>query len=231
MKTAVIVLAAGRGDRLGGATPKAFVRLAGRTLLERALDGLVGFPGFGWLQPVLAPADLDRYADLDLPEDARLAVPVAGGAERQDSVAAGLAALPREFDLVAIHDAARCLVEPRDVARVVAAAEEHGAALLASPAQDTVKYVEAGAVIRTPARETCWLAQTPQVFHRSVYVQAMEKAQADGFRGTDDAQLVERLGVEVRVVPGSPDNFKITLPGDMIRAEGVLGRRGGKACG
>ena len=122
MKTAVIVLAAGRGHRLGGETPKAFVRLGERTLLERTFDGLVGFPGFGWIQPVVAPADFDRYAALDLPRDARLAAPVAGGAERQDSVAAGLAALPLDFDLVAIHDAARCLVEPGEVARVVAAA-------------------------------------------------------------------------------------------------------------
>ena len=222
MKSAVIVLAAGRGERLGGKTPKAFVRLGGKTLLERTLDNLLQFSGFGWLQPVLSASDLALYSELGLPGDPRLAPPVEGGAERQDSVAAGFAAIPEEFELVAIHDAARCRVSAADVARVMAAAEECGAALLASPARDTLKLVKDGVVAATPDRGDCWLAQTPQVFHRSLYAQALEKARADGFRGTDDAQLVEHLGVGVRVVEGSPGNFKITLPEDLALAEQLL---------
>ena len=212
-------MAAGRGERLGGKTPKAFVDIAGRTILERALDNLMGFNGFDRVQPVIASEAFDRYAELDLPSDPRLAAPVAGGAERQDSVAAGLAALPEEFELVAIHDAARCGVQAADIARVVSVAEEFGAALLAVPARDTVKLVSDGVVARTPERGGCWLAQTPQVFHRGLYAEALAKAEADGFRGTDDAELVERLGAQVRVVSGNPSNFKITSPEDLIAAE------------
>lgn len=219
MRTAVIVLAAGRGERLGGKTPKAFVEILGRTILERALDNLMAFNGFGWVQPVIPGEAFERYAALDLPADPRLASPVTGGAERQDSVAAGLAALPQEFELVAIHDAARCGVQAADIARVVSAAEEFGAALLAVPARDTVKLVAHGAVARTPERGGCWLAQTPQVFHRGLYSEALAKAEADGFRGTDDAELVERLGAQVRVVSGNPSNFKITSPEDLAAAE------------
>jgi 2-C-methyl-D-erythritol 4-phosphate cytidylyltransferase len=175
------------------------------------------------VQPVIAADSFDRYSTLALPADARLAPPVAGGAERQDSVVAGFSALPPEFDLVVIHDAARCGVRAADIARVVAAGEESGAALLATPAGDTVKLVASGVVVRTPERGGCWLAQTPQVFHRSLYAEALAKAEADGFRGTDDAELVERLGARVRVVRGNPSNFKITVPEDLVRAERWIG--------
>ncbi len=227
MRSAVIVLAAGRGDRLGGKTPKAFVPLAGRTLLERTLDRLLEFPGFARVQPVISPAGAGLYAALDLPVDARLAEPVLGGAVRQDSVAAGLEALPPEFDLVAIHDAARCRILAADVARVVAEAERFGAAILACPARDTIKHVEEGVVISSPERRACWAAQTPQAFHRSLYEAALEKARADRFEGTDDAQLVERLGTRVRVVEGDPGNFKITVPEDLALAEYLISREEG----
>ena len=219
MRSAVIVLAAGQGERLGGNTPKAFASVAGRTLLERCLVRLLDFDGFARVQPVISPAGEQLYAEMDLPPDNRLAQPVLGGAQRQDSVAEGLKALPPEFDLVAIHDAARCRVSVADLAGVVAEAERSGAALLACPSRDTIKYVEEVVVISSPERQACWAAQTPQVFHRSLYQSALEKAQADGFQGTDDAQLVERLGTPVRVVEGDPGNFKITHPDDLVLAE------------
>ena len=226
METAGIVLAAGRGERLGGKIPKAFVQLAGRTLLERTLDNLCQFSGFGWLQPVLGASELSRYEKLAPADDPRVAPPVVGGDERQDSVAAGLAAIPEKFELIAIHDAARCRVSARDVARVVEVAEQSGAALLATPARDTLKLVEAGAVKTTPRRDTCWLAQTPQVFHRALFADALAKAQADHFQATDDAELVERMGARVQVVEGSPGNFKITLPEDLALAEQLLAQEG-----
>jgi 2-C-methyl-D-erythritol 4-phosphate cytidylyltransferase len=197
--------------------------------LERSLDRLLQFPGFARVQPVLSPVGMGLYAALDLPSDARLAEPVLGGEGRQDSVAAGLAALPAEFDLVAIHDAARCRVAAADVARVVTEAEHFGAALLACPARDTIKHVEGGIVVSTPERRGCWAAQTPQAFHRSLYEAALEKARADGFEGTDDAQLVERLGTRVRVVEGDPGNFKITVPEDLVLAEELISREEGAA--
>jgi len=134
-------------------------------------------------------------------------------------VAAGLEALPTGVEWVAVHDAARCLVTVEDVERVIAVAREHGAALLAVPARDTIKRVRNGAVAETPDRSECWAAQTPQVFRIEILREALDKARADSFLGTDDAQLVERLGVPVQIVPGSERNLKITLPEDLAMAE------------
>lgn len=144
-------------------------------------------------------------------------------------MAAGLAALGPEVRFVAVHDAARCLVQPADIARVVEAARTHGAALLAEPVRDTIKRVRDGRVIDTPPRSECWAAQTPQVFAVELLRKALEKARADGVLGTDDAQLVERLGVAVHVVEGSPSNLKITRPEDLALAEALLAARAGEA--
>ena len=174
------------------------------------------------IQPVIGADDEGRYAALSLDLGARLAEPVPGGAERQDSVAAGLAALPPDVDLVAVHDSARCLVSPVDVGRVLATAREHGAALLAAPARDTIKRVCDGRVVETPERASCWLAQTPQVFLVRLLREALGSARAEGVLATDDAELVERLGVTVHIVEGSADNIKITLPRDLRLAELLL---------
>lgn len=224
MSTAALVLAAGRGERLGAEVPKGFVPLAGAALLVRSLRALAAAPCIDLLQPVL-PADAGarwRALAAELAGLGGLREPVAGGAERQDSVAAGLAALPPEAEWVAVHDAARCLVRPADVERVVAAARESGAALLAVPVRDTIKRVRGGAVVETPPRAECWAAQTPQVFRTELLREALAKAAAAGFRATDDASLVERLGVPVRVVEGDPGNVKITTPADLRAAEARL---------
>ena len=219
MDTAVLVLAAGRGERLGGETPKAFVSLAGVPLVVRSIETLLAVNALDCVQPVVAVSDFERYGELDLPDDPRLAPPVSGGALRQDSVAAGLAALPEQIRLVGVHDAARCLVTAAEIEKVLEAAQRHGAAILATPARDTLKQVRSGVVEVTPERASCWVAQTPQVFERDVLARSLEQAKADDFVGTDDAQLVERLGVPVHIVEGRPQNIKITLPGDLGVAE------------
>ncbi len=222
MRVAAIVVAAGRGERLGHARPKAFVPLCGRSLLGHAVAALAACERVDAVVPVLPPG-------YELPADARGAKTrpaVAGGARRQDSVAAGLAALPGEFDAVAVHDAARALIRPSAVTRVIEAAERTGAALLAVPLRDTLKRVRDGVVVETPPREECWSAQTPQVFRRELLWEALEKARAEGRTGTDCAQLVEELGVRVHVVAGDADNWKITHPEDLEAAARILeGRR------
>lgn len=228
MTTAALVLAAGRGERLGAGLPKALVRLAGVPLVVRAIEAIAAAAEIERVVPVIPPGEADRFAPLfeALGASAKLAAPVEGGAERQDSVRAGLAALGAEVGFVAVHDAARALVRPDDVSRVVAAARRDGAALLAVPVRDTIKRVRDGRVIETPSRAECWAAQTPQVFRLELLREALAKADAEGFVATDDAQLVERLGVAVRVVEGDPGNLKITGPDDLTAAEAWLRARG-----
>jgi 2-C-methyl-D-erythritol 4-phosphate cytidylyltransferase len=226
MRTVALVLAAGRGERLGHALPKGLVPLAGRPLVLHALVALEAVAELERLIPVLPADALHRYAQAIAGGAGlrKLAPPVAGGRERQDSVRAGLAALPPGVELVAVHDAARPFVRPEAVRRVVEAARATGAAILAAPVRDTIKRVRAGRVVETPRRAECWAAQTPQVFRVEILREALAKAEAEGVIGTDDAQLVEALGVEVRVVAGDPDNLKITGPEDLALAELLLGQ-------
>jgi 2-C-methyl-D-erythritol 4-phosphate cytidylyltransferase len=229
MTTAALVLAAGRGERLGAPLPKAFVPLAGVPLVVRALAALAAVPEIDLLVPVVPPGARRRFECLAvaLRGEPKLAAAVEGGALRQDSVRAGLASLPEDAEWVVIHDAARALVRPADVSRVVAAARCHGAALLAVPARDTVKQVRDGRVVATPPRDECWLAQTPQAFRAELLRKALAEADAAGFVGTDDAQLVERLGAPVQVVQGDGCNLKITGPDDLVAAEAWLSARRG----
>jgi 2-C-methyl-D-erythritol 4-phosphate cytidylyltransferase len=237
MQVAALVLGAGSGSRLRGslasdgeraALPaKAFVRLAGRTLLARSIDALLASAAVDLVLPVLPAPDLGRWAEVarELVSAERVAPPVAGGASRQASARRGLAALPAGVGVVAVHDAARPLIAPAEVARVVAAAREHGAALLAAPLRDTIHRVSNGVIAATPAREAHVAALTPQVFRVDLLREALDKAEQAGIVGTDDAGLVARLGVPVHVVLGSPDNVKITTAADLLVAERLLAER------
>lgn len=233
MTVAALLVGAGRGERyrasLGGAPgrgplPKALASLAGSPLLVRAAAALAGAAAVERVVPVVAPEILPDLARLapGLAKLPKLAAAVAGGAERQDSVRAGLSALPASVHLVAVHDAARPLVRSADVDRVIREAETWGAAILAAPIPDTVKRVREGRVLETPPRSECWAAQTPQVFRVDWLREALAKADSDGVRGTDDAALVERLGITVRVVEGPPTNLKITTALDLTVAEALL---------
>jgi 2-C-methyl-D-erythritol 4-phosphate cytidylyltransferase len=229
MSAVALLLAAGRGERFGHELPKAFVPLAGRPLVLHALAALAAVPEIERVVPVAAEAELPRLARV-LEEAGlgdRLAAPIAGGAERQDSVRAGMEAVPPGTELVAVHDAARCLVRPEAVRRVIEVARREGAAILAAPARDTIKRVSGGVIVETPARAECWTAQTPQVFRTELLREALAKAAAEGYLGTDDAELVERLGAPVHVVPGDTDNLKLTHPEDLAVAERILQERNG----
>lgn len=227
MATAALVLAAGRGERLGAELPKAFVPLGGVPLLVRSLRALEAIPEIDVIVPVVAECDRARYEALSVEGLAKLTEPVSGGAERQDSMACGLAALSESIRWVAVHDAARCLVDPEDVRAVLRAAVDEGAAILAAPVSDTIKRVRDGHIVDTPLREECFAAQTPQVFGIDLLREALAKAKAENRQGTDEAQLVEALGVAVRVVTSRSPNPKITHADDLAWAEGWLERSGG----
>ena len=224
MSVAALVLAAGRGERFGGDVPKGFTSLAGRSLLAHSVLALAASPEIDHVIPVVPPGR-DARAEGCLAElegvDKVLAA-VEGGVERQDSMRAGLAAVPEGTEWVAVHDAARPLVRPALVSEVVRAAREHGAALLAIPVRDTLKRAAEGRVIETLDRSEFWAAQTPQVFRREWLEQGLEKAAAEGLVATDCAQLVEALGMEVTIVEGDLDNLKITHPWDLLQAEQIL---------
>lgn len=218
MSTGCVVVAAGAGSRLAAGQPKAFVELAGVTLLEHAVSRVRA----GGVAEVVAvvPAGLVDEAVRLL--DGRAEV-VAGGAARRESVAAGLAVLPMRCDVVLVHDAARCLAPPSLVAAVAAAVASGAVAVVPGLAlADTVKEVDDdGLVVGTLDRAALRVVQTPQGFAREVLERAHTQISADG-PATDDATLVERLGLPVRVVPGDPRAFKVTTPDDLARAEWLL---------
>jgi 2-C-methyl-D-erythritol 4-phosphate cytidylyltransferase/2-C-methyl-D-erythritol 2,4-cyclodiphosphate synthase len=221
MSVAAIIVAAGRGERLGGTRPKQLIDLAGRTLLRRSVAAFDDHPGVGSLVVVL-PDEFVADGPLHVGATARPCRCVAGGTRRQDSVRAGLAAVEPAADVVLVHDAARPFVSAELITRVIAGASAHGAAIPALQAQDTVKRVSSGTrvVAATIAREEIWLAQTPQGFRRSVLEAAV--ALGETIDATDEAMLAERAGVPVAIVGGDPANFKITTADDLARARGAL---------
>jgi len=226
MSVVALLLCAGRGERLGADVPKAFVPLAGRPLFAWSLEVLQGCADIGAIV-VVGPARTARELLAAAGGSfARIAAFVEGGAERQQSVARGLSAAPPGHDWVAVHDAARALVTAAVVARTLRAAREGGAAIAAVPLADTLKRVDAGRVVATPARAGLWCAQTPQVFRRD-WLEAAHAAARDV--ATDDAALVESLGHEVRIAEGDRANFKITTAADLALAEAWLARRGARA--
>ena len=225
-RAAAIVPAAGRGARIGFKTPKTFIDLGGVPLLARTIAALAASRRLAVIQPVLPRTHLALFASRVLARHRweRCLPAVAGGRERQDSVAAGLRALPDDIDIVLIHDGARPFVTTALVDRVLAEARRHGAAIAAVPVPDTVKRVSPDLFVDgTVERRALWLAQTPQAFQVNLLREAHERARAAGLDATDDAALVEVLGHPVRVVPGSRLNFKVTTREDLAIARALVG--------
>lgn len=195
--------------------------MGGVPLVVLSARALVATPRVTSLVVVAPPNQERRFADL-LSSDAAIKVPVAvvaGGAERQDSVRAGLAHAGDQ-DLIAIHDAARPFIDAHTIEATIDAAIACGAAVVGCPASDTIKHVDRDDwITATPPRDELWQVQTPQIFRADLIRAAHDRARADQLVATDDSALVERLGVRVRMVRGTPDNRKITTPDDLRWAE------------
>jgi 2-C-methyl-D-erythritol 4-phosphate cytidylyltransferase len=222
MNVAAVVPAAGHGERLGGELPKAFRLLGGAPLLVHAVTGLLASRH---VTKVVVAAPADRLTEAEVLLGPAVTT-VAGGASRQDSVAAAVAALPSDVDIVLVHDAARPLVPVQVVEAVVEALLAGAPAIVpVLPVVDTLKRVDPdGLVTGTVPRSDVRAVQTPQGFHREVLAKAY--AAADPLDPvTDDAGLVERLGVPVATVPGSEHSFKVTTPFDLLVAEAILRAR------
>ena len=231
MHVTAIVPAAGGGTRIAGALPKQYLPLAGIPLLTRTLQALRASPRVDRLILVVPPGHEVRCR-VEILEPFGLAVDamVPGGEDRQASVYAGLQRVSLDTDLILVHDGARPFINPAVIQAVVAAAAEAGAAVAAIPVTDTIKVAGPdGWLLETPDRGRLWAAQTPQVFRTALLREAHARALRDGFRSTDDSALVERLGHPVRLVPGSPENLKITTSADLALADQILRARDAEA--
>jgi 2-C-methyl-D-erythritol 4-phosphate cytidylyltransferase len=218
----VILPAGGAGRRMGGVS-KPFLELHGEPVLAWSMRPFLRRPDVEWLVVALPPA-MHAAPPPWLLRDARVTL-VAGGAERTDSVRHALAALPPECDMVLVHDAARPLVSDEVVQRCLDAAAGGVAAVAAVPVSDTIKEVDASRrVLATPDRSRLWAAQTPQAFPASLLREAHARSVEQGIVATDDAALVALIGGTVMVVPGAPENIKVTTPADLVVAEALLQR-------
>jgi 2-C-methyl-D-erythritol 4-phosphate cytidylyltransferase len=224
-RLAVVIPAGGVGTRFGARLPKQFVRLGRAPILTETVGHFTRHPAV--IAIVVAAPEIHvertRRALARVTRRAPVTV-VQGGGMRQDSVWLALQAVPRDADVVVVHDAVRPLITRRLIDAVVGAAAEAGAAICAMPITETVKRVRQDVVETTLDRSELWAVQTPQAFRAALLREAHEKARRDGVVCTDDAMLVERLGHPVRVVRGLAENVKITTPDDLRRARRARAR-------
>lgn len=225
MKVRLLIPAAGLGLRLGAATPKALLPLCGQPLLVRTLNRFVN-SGLAADAIVLAPEGYEPAMTESLTKyfpGAGIRC-IAGGAQRQYSVERGLEEIDQDAEIVVVHDAARPFVGETAILASIDAAVDCGAATVAIPSSDTILVADdAEYLVETPPRHALWACQTPQTFRFDTLRRAHAAARADGFLGSDDASLVRRMGGRVKLVRGTPLNFKVTTPDDWRLAEAVIG--------
>jgi 2-C-methyl-D-erythritol 4-phosphate cytidylyltransferase len=227
-----IVVAAGNSTRMGrgagDSARKPLLEIGGRTLLEHACAAFDAVPSVREIVVVAHPDDVARVRGLGSHSGAlaKVRAVVAGGAQRTDSVRAGVDAASREFEIVLVHDAARPLVSPAVIERAIEVAARDGAALVAIPVRDTLKNAPDGArAMSTVDRSTLWAAQTPQAFRGAVLRDLLARAAAESWVPTDDAALYERYVGPITLVPGEATNLKITTPEDLVLASAILAQR------
>ncbi len=216
MSVVAIIPAAGVGIRMGGGMPKQFLSIEGVPIFIHTLRKFAASEAIREIYLALRPEDMERATtDIDREHFTKPVRLVVGGASRQQSVHRALAKVSASIELVVVHDAVRPFIELEMIQRVVEAARKEGAAILGILSVDTVKQVERQTILGTIPRERIVLAQTPQAFRHAILREAFARAEADGFNGTDESSLVERIGYPVTVLMGSDRNIKITKPSDL----------------
>lgn len=222
----VIIPAAGNATRMRG-IHKTMYRLAGVPVLIRALKAFHHIDSVGEMIVAVKPEDMDTVRRLvsHYPLDVPVLV-VPGGRTRQESVTNALAVADARFDYVAIHDGARPLIDTEDIIAVFDAAFSCGAAALGVPVKDTVKLIDRQRIVKTLPREKMVAIRTPQVFRKQLYLQGCEQAKKNNADYTDDCQLLEAIGAEIRIVYGQDSNIKVTTPSDLQIAEALLQESG-----
>lgn len=222
--TAAIIVAGGSGKRMKRSLNKPYLEIAGKPILLWTVSRFQQVAEVGEIVVVYRKADQSLIAGMKKElRDAGATRFVIGGVRRQDSAARGVRACNKKLALVAIHDAARPLVRPASIRKVIRRARTTGCAMLARPVTDTTKREgKRGQVLKTVPRKGLWLAQTPQVIERKAYLAALRKANREGWEVTDDASIMERYGHRVALVKDSLENIKITQPEDLKIAEAFL---------
>ena len=220
-KTAAIILAGGTGERFGKEGGKQLVEIGGKPILTWSVEAFDAVGDIG-LIVIVCPAERQGEYLSKAVDPFSFATPIvvaAAGSTRQVSAFSGLELVPEEFEYVVMHDGARPLISADLIAHTIATLKgniDADGAVVAHPAIDTLKVVENGVIVGTPDRSVFWNAQTPQVFRAGIYRRAHASALSDGFVGTDDSSLIERLGGRVLVVEGKRDNIKLTVPEDYL---------------
>lgn len=220
-KTAAIILAGGTGERFGKEGGKQLVEIGGKPILTWSVEAFDAVGDIG-LIVIVCPAERQGEYLSKAVDPFSFATPIvvaAAGSTRQESAFSGLELVPEEFEYVVMHDGARPLISADLIAHTIATLKgniDADGAVVAHPAIDTLKVVENGVIVGTPDRSVFWNAQTPQVFRAGIYRRAHALALSDGFVGTDDSSLIERLGGRVLVVEGKRDNIKLTVPEDYL---------------
>lgn len=224
MKIAAVIAAGGTGSRLGKDVPKQFLELAGKPILLHTLEGILSLPEVRQVVIALPIKHIPPARKLLERQKWRAAIQcIGGGPSRQESVRRGVTRVKSEIDLILVHDAVRPLCDLATMQRVVDAAWEKGGAVPALPATETIQRVSSrGRILQSPPREELYAIQTPQGFHAAILRSALARASKSGFEGTDESSVVRWAGYPVCVVPGSPDNIKITRPSDLRIAETLL---------
>ncbi len=228
-KITAIIPAAGQGKRMKNDLSKQFILLQGMPVIAHTLRVFQAVEAIGRIVLVCAPGEEEFYRPEALREYAvtKPTVTVPGGRERQDSVFTGLQGITWECNYVVIHDGARPLVTVDLLSRIAEEVKNSRAVVAGVPVKDTIKMTDAGGyIIDTLPRERLWHIQTPQAFDAALIKRAYKQAKAANYYGNDDAALVERMGVPVKIIPGSYENVKITTPEDLIIAETILQGRG-----
>lgn len=223
-KIAVIIAAAGSGSRMAGSRPKQYLPLVGIPILVRAIQAFSSHPLVDEICIVARKEDCSFCREQMVQPFALTKVDriVAGGRERQDSVRNGLAGISADVEYVLIHDGARPLIDEETITRVIERVVEAGAAAVGVPVKDTIKIVKDQTLTETPDRRQLYAIQTPQAFRKDLLLRAIGQAEQDGFVGTDETVLLERLNIPVALVEGSYRNLKITTTEDLIMAESLL---------
>jgi 2-C-methyl-D-erythritol 4-phosphate cytidylyltransferase len=221
MKADAVIVSAGKGHRFMEGKKKQFHSLAEKPILAHTLDKFETCPMIHSIFLVVAEEDMG-YCLEEIVERYRyqkISQIVPGGRSRQESVKNGIDSLPKDVDIVAIHDGVRPFITREMIEESIRAAVRFQAVVMAMPVKETIKMVHPdGTILKTLDRESLWQVQTPQTFQVNVIKEAYQRATRDGFVGTDDASLVERLGVKVHILPGSYTNIKITTPEDLLLA-------------